>query len=100
VLDNDDAFPLDPSETLDSDSDGIGDNYETANGLNPSVDDASLDKDSDGLTNLEEFQLGSSANNTDTDSDGMDDGDEVDTGRNPTVNEGAVITIINSILVD
>ena len=81
----------------DDDDDGMSDAYEIENGLN-SLDnsDAALDKDADGLSNLTEFQLGSSANNTDSDSDGMGDKAEVDAGRNPAVNEAAIIQIINS----
>lgn len=46
----------------DDDGDGMTDSYETANGLNPVVDDAALDKDSDGHSNLAEFQAGTAAN--------------------------------------
>ena len=41
--------------------------------------DAVLDLDSDGLTNLEEYQNGTDPNNPDTDGDGFSDGDEVHT---------------------
>lgn len=42
--------------TLDSDGDGIPDQWETANGLNPyDPADAALDFDEDGFTNLEEY---------------------------------------------
>ena len=71
-----DDFPLNANETTDTDSDGMGDNFETQYGLNPSDPaDAALDADSDGLTNLEEFV----------------------SGRNPTLNEGIIIHSINSI---
>ncbi len=49
-------FPLIPS---DSDSDGMTDVWETAFGLDPDLDDAGVDSDLDGYTNLEEFQYGS-----------------------------------------
>lgn len=39
----------------DTDGDGMDDNWEIANGLNPLLDDASDDRDLDGLTNLEEY---------------------------------------------
>ena len=43
----------------DDDNDGIPDTYETANGLDPLIDDAGLDADGDGFTNLREFEAGS-----------------------------------------
>ena len=45
-------------------------------GLDPDVDDANLDYDGDGLTNLEEFLYGSDPWEPDTDGDGIPDGDE------------------------
>ncbi|MDQ0287995.1 hypothetical protein [Oligosphaera ethanolica] len=39
----------------DADMDGMDDAWEQANGLNPAVDDALLDPDEDGLTNVEEL---------------------------------------------
>jgi len=80
VPDNEDAFPNDPSESVDSDNDGIGDNadtdddndgmpddYETANGLDPlSNSDAGEDADNDGATNLEEFLAGTDPNDADS----------------------------------
>lgn len=52
------------SNTLgDSDSDGIPDDYEIANGLNPLDDsDRDLDFDHDGYSNLSEFLAGTAAN--------------------------------------
>ena len=64
----------------DSDNDGMLDSYETANGLNPAVNDAALDKDSDGLTNLQESKLGTRADIADTDGDGLSDKVETNTG--------------------
>ena len=43
--------PLDP----DQDNDGMLDGWELLRGLNPFVNDAGIDSDGDGLTNLEEF---------------------------------------------
>ncbi len=63
----------------DSDGDGMVDAYETANGLNPAVDDSAGDLDGDGLTNIAEHNASTNPNNTDTDGDGLSDGDEVNT---------------------
>ena len=62
--------------------------------------DADTDLDGDGLSNLEEFLLGTDIDNPDTDGDGISDGVEVANGRNPLVNEKAVSAAIQSILLD
>ena len=86
VNDLQDKFPLDASEWLDTDRDGIGNNadhdddndgmpdtFEIKYGLNPlDPSDANQDPDGDGLTNLQEFQQ----------------------GRNPNVNEPALILLL------
>ena len=64
-----DLFPNDPGEWADNDGDGTGDNqdadddndgmtdaWETVYGLDPLTNDAALDADGDGVTNLNEFQ--------------------------------------------
>lgn len=43
--------------------------------------DAALDFDRDGLTNLEEFPNGTDPHQPDTDGDGVSDGDEVHTDQ-------------------
>ena len=42
----------------DSDSDGMPDLWEAANGLDPLADDASADADADGISNLQEYLHG------------------------------------------
>ena len=80
--------PQDP----DSDGDGLPDGWEVGNGLDP-LDDGSIDPDSgrkgdpdeDGLTNLEEYGLGTDATDPDSDGDGLEDGAEVNEhGTDPT----------------
>lgn len=65
------------TSTLDSDGDGIPDNWEIANGLNSNdPSDASSDYDGDGRTALYEFTHGTDpnvANVVDSDSDGIPD---------------------------
>ena len=46
--------------------DGMPLDYEIANGLDPYTDDSSGDLDGDGLTNFDEFVLGTAANDTNT----------------------------------
>ena len=73
-------------EFLDSDSDGIPDNIETAAGLNPNdASDASGDVDGDGITNLAEYQNGTDPGSTDSDADGISDDIELNKGYNPLV---------------
>jgi hypothetical protein len=72
------------ASVVDSDGDGMPDDYEIANGLNPyDPNDANLDNDFDGLTNLEEYRRGTNPNNWDTDGDGISDGLEVQAGTDP-----------------
>jgi len=59
----------------DGDGDGIPDVWEISYGLNPNdPNDAELDNDLDGLTNSEEFNLGTDPGDADSDDDGILDG--------------------------
>ena len=48
----------DPELPPDNDHDGMDDSWEAAWGLDPSTDDAALDPDGDGFSNLREYWLG------------------------------------------
>ena len=62
----------------DSDGDGLTNEYEVAQDcLDPLVDDGAADPDGDGLSNLDEFGLGTDPCEVDTDQDGCSDGEEV-----------------------
>lgn len=68
----------------DTDGDGIPDQFEIDNGLDPNNPaDGGGDLDGDGLTNVEEFRRGTGLRNPDTDGDGLTDGNEVSRGTSP-----------------
>jgi len=77
------------ADQTDSDGDGMSDSYEQAWGLNSAANDAQLDLDNDGLTNLAEFLAGTYANDADSDDDGLPDGWEIDNGLNPLLADDA-----------
>src|SRR6185312_14772817 len=64
--------------------DGIPDDWKIAHGFD--INDATVagqDPDNDGLTNAQEFQIGTDPRNPDTDGDGVTDGEEVRRSTNP-----------------
>lgn len=78
----------------DSDSDGMPDSFELANGFDPDdPTDAGLDADADGLTNLLEFQNRTNPFDADTDDDGLLDGQEVQAGDDPLTPETVPPTV-------
>jgi len=72
---------------VDTDSDGMPDDWETAHGTDPNVADAGADPDGDGLTNIQEMANNTNPQDDDTDNDGMKDGWEVSRGLNPLAND-------------
>ncbi len=77
VPDDQDDFPNDADEYLDTDGDGEGNNadtdddndgmpddWELSYGLNPFEDDAGSDPDGDGVSNVNEFNLGTAPNHS------------------------------------
>ena len=78
-------FETSPTQ-LDTDGDGLPDSIELLSLLlsplskdtdDNDVEDGYEDTDSDGLTNLNEYNLGTDIANPDTDGDGLSDGDEI-----------------------
>ena len=65
VVEGADGFITNPL-LADTDGDGMFDGFETQFGLNPLVDDATGDLDSDGISNLDEFLAGTDPTNPDT----------------------------------
>ncbi|MDO8588603.1 MAG: hypothetical protein Q7T82_16365 [Armatimonadota bacterium] len=72
------------SYVLDTDGDGLSDQWEEAYGFDPNnAGEQSLDPDDDGLTNLQEYQTGTNPTDPDTDGEGLSDGLEVSASTSP-----------------
>lgn len=70
--------------SLDQDKDGMLDRWENRfDGVDGTTPDGDLDTDGDGLSNKEEFELGTNPDDPDTDRGGEVDGSEVKKGQNP-----------------
>jgi len=74
----------------DSDNDLLPDGYEVEQGLDPLLDDAKLDPDTDGLINLDEYKFGTQCQDWDTDGDAMSDGYEVFHSLNPLFDDASL----------
>jgi hypothetical protein len=73
---------------LDTDGDGMPDEWETLYGFDPNnPNDALNDFDEDGLSNADEFSRGTNPTERDTDGDGWGDGKEVRFGTDPLDND-------------
>ncbi len=75
----------------DTDGDLMPDGWEISHGLNPrNANDANLDGDADGLTNLNEYRHNTDPASDDTDGDGTNDGPEVNgPDGDPTTDDGS-----------
>jgi hypothetical protein len=73
------GMPEDSSDDLDSDGDGLSDIEEADLGTDPN----NPDSDGDGLNDHEEVELGTDPRDSDTDDDGLNDGDEITHGTDP-----------------
>ncbi len=88
--DEENTLGTDPNDP-DSDDDGINDGQEVIDNTNPLDDCDSIggtplqtsDCDEDGLTNEEEYNIGTDPDDPDTDKDGINDGAEVIDGTDP-----------------
>ena len=100
-----------PNLATDSDEDGISDavenRYDFLDPENP--EDAKLDQDNDGLSNVDEIALGSDPEEQDTDNDEILDGDEVKNNTSPiladtdgdSLNDGEEIALgTNPLVID
>ncbi|MFP6872716.1 MAG: hypothetical protein VCA55_04330, partial [Verrucomicrobiales bacterium] len=74
------AFEINILSTIDSDGDGIRDNWEIAYFNNLSATDGSGDADNDGASDYDEYENGTNPVEEDTDGDGLKDGAETNTG--------------------
>jgi clumping factor A len=67
----------------------MDDKWEIDYGLDPLAVDSHEDPDEDTLTNIVEYNLGTSPVSADTDQDSMPDNYEVDNGLNPLVDDSS-----------
>lgn len=70
---------LEVYQRLDSEPDGMDDEWERQHGLVAGANDAAGDPDGDSLSNVQEFTSGTDPQKADTDDDGLNDGLEIHT---------------------
>ena len=84
----DTIVPPNLNDPTDGDGDNMGDNWETFHFGDLTTSDGTVDTDTDGATDLQEWNALSNPNQTDTDGDGLTDGDEINTqNTDPTSND-------------
>ena len=76
--------------SLDTDADGILDDWEMDNFGNLTTVDETTDYDVDGLFDIDEFARSTDPNNPDSDGDGMTDGWEATYSLNPLLNDSSL----------
>jgi hypothetical protein len=94
----------------DTDEDGMSDAWEILYGLDENdPDDATSDADQDGLTAVQEYNLGTNPDETDSNNDGLADAVSLDLGYDPAAtdsdgdgisNDDELLAGINPLLVD
>jgi hypothetical protein len=77
-------MPIYSQDQNDTDNDGMPDDWEIENGLDPDRADGTLDYDFDELVNVDEYLYNTDPYNPDTDGDHFNDGVEVQKGTDPT----------------
>ena len=79
------VFAVGGATIVDSDADGLPDDWEIMHFGNLDQGPADDTADMDGLTNAQEYELGTDPTKADTDNDGFTDSQEVANGTNPIV---------------
>jgi len=90
-----DGFLVRIPDLSDSDGDNMPDWWEFQYNFDLLVDDSFLDADSDNLTNLREFELGTNPLSADSDMDTIPDNWEVENGFDPL---DSVVSIVEAIM--